>query len=106
MAIKTASIGKKFAKVAMGKVQQTIPTTDANVTSVSNRVSVLEGYNLDQRLDVLEAQTLNTRLTTAEGKITTLQSQVATLMSQMTTMLSHKHNYDDSGTQKQTSTPV
>ena len=86
MAIQTAKIGKKFAKVAMGKVQQAIPTTDASVTSVSNRVSVLEGYNLHSRL-------------------TTLEGQVATLMTQMATMLTHKHDYDDGGVAEVTGLP-
>lgn len=93
MALDTAKSGKKFGKVAMGKVQQAIPSADANVTSVSNRVSTLEGYNL------------HSRLTTAEGKITTLEGQVATLMSQMASMLTHKHDYDDGGVAEVTGLP-
>jgi hypothetical protein len=90
---------EKFGKVAMGQVQQSKVVTSTDLTGVSNRVAVLEGYNLDARLDVLEGQTLDAR-------IDTLESQVATLMSQMATMLTHKHNYDDSGVAEQTSTPV
>jgi len=90
---------KALARASMGKINQTQATTSVDLTGVSNRVAVLEGFNLDPRLDVLEGQTLDAR-------IDTLESQVATLMSQMATMLTHKHNYDDSGVAEQTSTPV
>lgn len=107
MAIQQAKIGKKFAKVAMGKVQQSIPTTDASVTSIGNRVSVLEGYNLHSRLTTAEGKItiLEGKMTTAEDKITTLQSQVSTLMTQMASILTHKHDYDDGGVAKITGTP-
>jgi len=71
---------EKFGKVAIGQVQQSKVITSTDLTGVSNRVAVLEGYNLDARLDALEAQ--------------------------MATMLTHKHNYDDGGIAEQTSTPV
>jgi len=64
----------------MGKINQSQAATSVDLTGVSNRVAVLEGYNLDARLDALEAQ--------------------------MATMLTHKHNYDDGGVAEQTSTPV
>jgi len=95
----------------MGKINQTQATTSVDLTGVSNRVAVLEGFNLDPRLDVLEGFNLDSRLDVLEGqtldaRIDTLESQVATLMTQMATMLTHKHNYDDSGVAEQTSTPV
>lgn len=71
--------GKKFGKVAMGKVQQALPSTDANVTAVSNRVSVLEGYTLHSRITALEA-----------------------LVDSLTT---HKHDYDDGGVAEVTGLP-
>jgi len=70
----------KFGKVAMGQVQQSKVAVDTDLTGVSNRVAVLEGYNIDARIDALEAY--------------------------VTTLLSHKHNYDDGGVAEQTSTPV
>lgn len=78
---------KALARASMGKVNQTQASTNVDLTGVSNRVAVLEGFNLDPRLD-------------------TLESQVATLMSQMAIMLTHKHDYDDDGVAEQTSTPV
>ena len=46
---------KKFGLVAMGQVQQVLPTSSATITAVSNRVAILEGYNLDPRVAALEA---------------------------------------------------
>ena len=67
---------KKFGLVAMGQVQQVLPASSATITAVSNRVAILEGDNLDTRIDALE-------------------NQIATL-------LSHTHDYDDGGVTKTT----
>lgn len=78
---------ERFGKIALGKAQQVIPTAEVSLTAMSNRIAILEG------------QLLNSRLSAAESKIVTLENQVATL-------LLHKHNYDDGGVQKTTSTII
>lgn len=55
----------------------------SSVDSVSARVTILEGYDLNARVSALEGYDIDTRLTIAEGEIDTLQAQVADLISRV-----------------------
>ena len=47
---------RSIAVAALGKAVATQTISQANVTAISNRVAVLEGYNLHTRLAELEAR--------------------------------------------------
>ena len=84
----------KFSRMAFVKVYQAVPTQDANLTAISNRVALLEG------------EMLSSRLVTAEDTIELLQSDIASLQTLVTKLVSHTHQYDDSGTTKTTQAPT
>jgi hypothetical protein len=78
---------EKLGIVANAKINRTVPVTDENITALSNRVSVLEGFNISQMKDDL-----------------------IQLMLDMQNLKNHYHTYEDdngvSTTSKDTSTEV
>lgn len=76
----------------LGDVNTALSTTNGNVTSVSNRVTTLEGQTLNSRLNTLEGQNLNTRLTAAESTNTTQTTNITNVTSRVATLEGYNTN--------------